>query len=104
MNSVLCSQCGTPNAAQARFCAQCGTPLPAQSAGGWAGPSACPRCQTPIRSSTRFCPSCGYDLIQQAATPGPAAGPLLVALQLRLVEHQAGRMQGQPPPRPGGVR
>jgi ABC transport system ATP-binding/permease protein len=87
MSLVLCTQCGTSNAAQARFCAQCGKPLPVQSIGSWSGPPACPRCQTPIRSSARFCPTCGYDLMQQPVLPGrPAATPV-----------------GGPPVFPGGV-
>jgi class 3 adenylate cyclase len=46
---AACLNCGSDNAADARFCAACGSPLAV----------ACSVCGSPIPPDARFCPSCG---------------------------------------------
>ncbi len=66
MSTIICPNCGTANASQARFCAQCGEQLPSQPLMN------CPQCQASLRAGARYCPSCGYDMKQPSAAPTPA--------------------------------
>src|SRR5690349_3763588 len=65
---MVCTGCGTPNAATRRFCLQCGSPLAVT----------CPGCGEANEPNARFCGSCGEGLVADAAVgsqPGfvPAA-------------------------------
>jgi class 3 adenylate cyclase/tetratricopeptide (TPR) repeat protein len=55
---VDCSECGTANAATAKFCSECGAPLSRR----------CPHCGTPVAEGVKFCSECGTNLMG-AATP-----------------------------------
>ena len=58
---VACPNCGTRNAATAKFCSNCGTSLVAPTA------VTCPQCGTQSAPGTKFCPNCGTSL--QAPPP-----------------------------------
>lgn len=61
---LVCSSCGTANAAGTKFCQNCGSKLeavpPAPAAGG------CPNCGTVNAAGTRFCCGCGNKLEEAA--------------------------------------
>jgi membrane protease subunit (stomatin/prohibitin family) len=48
--TVACPQCGTANAADAKFCSNCGTAL---------GPKHCTNCGAELPSDAKFCSDCG---------------------------------------------
>src|SRR5512134_349591 len=58
-----CPNCGTANAAGARFCQECGTSLDL----------GCRNCSAPLGAGAKFCSSCGTPTADAA---GPAAGAL----------------------------
>jgi membrane protease subunit (stomatin/prohibitin family) len=51
-----CPQCGSSNAAGAKFCSNCGVALAAS------GPTPCPRCGAEAAPGAKFCASCGGTL------------------------------------------
>jgi predicted ATPase/class 3 adenylate cyclase len=69
---VICSSCGTENAAGKRFCTECGTPLTL----------ACPSCGAQLAGSEKFCGECGAALVGQPREPARPAAP---AAERRLV-------------------
>ena len=63
---MVCTSCGTLNAASRRFCLECGSPLA----------STCPGCGAPNEPNARFCGSCGEPMAlaaDVARTSGSAA-------------------------------
>ena len=75
---MICANCGSDNAAGARFCNECGTALTA----------GCPTCGATNRPGAKFCAECGTSLTAgaavhasaQPATPGPVAQRRLVTV------------------------
>ena len=63
--TVTCSNCGSPNNAQARFCSVCGTTLQQESS---ASLNNCPQCGVPLREGAKFCPSCGHQKVKRIST------------------------------------
>ncbi len=61
----VCSQCGTPLAAEQPVCAHCG----ARAAGS------CPACGVEVAAEDRFCRSCGTDLAESAPPAAPTGAP-----------------------------
>lgn len=55
--TVICSNCGTANAADAKFCNNCGNKLAAAG-----GPVVCPNCGTHNAAGAKFCNNCGNKL------------------------------------------
>jgi class 3 adenylate cyclase/predicted ATPase len=60
---VICSNCGTENAAGQRFCDECGAGLAV----------ACSNCGEPNRSQARFCGNCGTTLSGEPDAQSPTA-------------------------------
>ncbi len=62
---MVCSSCGTPNPAGAKFCTECATRLAV----------ACPACGTANAPTAKFCAECATPLsAAAAASPRPGAG------------------------------
>ena len=83
---MICSNCGTENAAGAKFCEECAAPLA----------SACPNCGASNRAGAKFCSNCATPLTaggpapaRVSALPRPAAvasaGPAESAAERRVV-------------------
>lgn len=56
MEKLICSSCGSENAAGARFCGSCGAALSQSKS------SACPQCGKETSGPENFCPACGAQL------------------------------------------
>jgi Double zinc ribbon len=65
----VCSSCGVPAIAGAKFCRSCGAAIATSKAA--AGERTCPQCQRPVSSSAAFCAGCGLDFSGQ----GPSTAP-----------------------------
>jgi membrane protease subunit (stomatin/prohibitin family) len=59
--AILCSACGRPNSAGAKFCDNCGKPL---ASGG----VVCPACHAPNAPGSKFCAACGKPLAATTVT------------------------------------
>jgi ABC-type multidrug transport system ATPase subunit/pSer/pThr/pTyr-binding forkhead associated (FHA) protein/sulfur carrier protein ThiS len=75
MSTNLCPNCGTDNAAQARFCSKCGQQIPSTPIHPSPQANNCPKCNSPLRPGARFCPTCGFSISQPAVPPRPAPPP-----------------------------
>ncbi|HEX6819532.1 MAG TPA: adenylate/guanylate cyclase domain-containing protein [Ktedonobacterales bacterium] len=70
---MVCPNCSTENAANARFCIQCGQPLP----------RVCANCAAINPPGARFCNQCGTPLPGMASSSGPLPSPNGVASSSR---------------------
>ena len=72
MQTKLCSKCGSPVKAEARFCPTCGTAYipPSENL------TQCSQCSNSLRPGAKFCPVCGKPVSQPAgAAPGSIPPP-----------------------------
>ena len=70
---MACPNCGTANAAGAKFCMECGTHLA----------TGCPNCGASNQPGARFCNECGTRLVAEGAVAGTAAGSIANAVSAR---------------------
>ena len=75
---AACSNCGSPNAADARFCTGCGRPLTPPTVAPAPAPTAagaiCPTCGISLPPGVKFCAKCGGTVPMKtpaAPPPGP---------------------------------